>query len=101
MKAKILVIGRNLEILQTVLRLCNGQPAYEALGAVTDKDAIDLFSKNDFDLVLIGGGVEETSEEKLSSYFRIKNKSIKIISHYGGGSGLLFNELRQALESKQ
>lgn len=98
MKAKILVIGRNADILQTVLRLCNGQPDYEALGAMTDEEAKDLFSKNDFDLVLMGGGVEETSETKLSSEFRIKKKDIKIIRHYGGGSGLLFNELQQALE---
>jgi hypothetical protein len=53
MKAKILVIGRNTEIQQVILRL--------------------------------------------SDQFRLKKKDIKIIRHYGGGSGLLFNELQAAL----
>jgi DNA-binding NtrC family response regulator len=97
MKAKILVVGRNIEIQQVILRLINSQSVYEAMGVLTDEGAIEAFTKNDFDLVLIGGGVDEYSEAMLSDQFRSKKKGIKIIRHYGGGSGLLFNELQAAL----
>jgi hypothetical protein len=48
-------------------------------------------------LVLIGGGVDEESERKLKAEFEKVNAQIKIIRHYGGGSGLLFNEINEAL----
>lgn len=101
MKTNILIIGRNALILETVLRLINSQPSYHGSGATTDEEALKLFERNAFDLVLIGGGVDVSSETMISEMFRKKNPSIKIIRHYGGGSGLLFNEIQEALLNKQ
>jgi hypothetical protein len=95
----ILVIGRHLEILKTVLRLINSQPEWSAEGALSDEEAKVKFKNGSFDLVLIGGGVEDESEKKLSSLFKEHRPSIKIIRHYGGGSGLLFNEIEEAISS--
>lgn len=93
----ILVIGKNSEIMQTILRLINGQPNLKGVGALTDEEAIQLFSSEGIDLVLIGGGVEESEERELSAKFKRTKPLIKIIRHYGGGSGLLFNEIEEAL----
>lgn len=93
----ILVIGRHPQIMETVLRLINGQPKWKAEGALTDAKAKAKFENNNFDLVLIGGGVEEKSERDLSIVFKEKNPAVKIIRHYGGGSGLLFNEINEAM----
>jgi hypothetical protein len=97
MKLNILVIGRYAQIMETILRLINGQENWRAAGALTDEEAKVKFENDNFDLVLIGGGVEEKSEKALSSVFKAKNSTIKIIRHYGGGSGLLFNEIEQAM----
>ncbi len=97
MKIKILVIGRHAPIMETILRLINTQTEYEAFGAITDDEALTLFNQHEFQLVLIGGGVEETSEQKLKTIFERVNPKIKMIRHFGGGSGLLFNELKEAL----
>jgi DNA-binding NarL/FixJ family response regulator len=97
MKAQILVIGRHAEIMQTVLRLIHQNPDWEAKGALTDEEAIQLFAEHNFDLVLLGGGVESASEQKFRDIFTAQNPKIKIIQHFGGGSGLLSNEIQHAL----
>jgi hypothetical protein len=84
--------------MQTVLRLIHQNPDWEAQGALTDEEASALFAQQDFDLVLFGGGVSDESEQRLSDLFKTQKANIKIIQHFGGGSGLLSNEIRQALE---
>lgn len=94
---KILYIGRHAEILQTVLRLINAREDWFGLGAETDEEAIALFAKHDFDIVLLGCGIEKESEEFLSALFRNQKPEIAIVEHYGGGSGLLANEILSVL----
>lgn len=100
MKKNILVIGRHSQILETVVRLINSQPDMKAIGVLSDDEAKKVFGEQTFDLVLIGGGVEEESEVGLKIFFERVNPGIKIIKHYGGGSGLLFNEIAEAMATK-
>ncbi len=97
MTVSILVLGRNLEITEVILRLINGQQHWQAMGALNDDDALSLFEQQPFDIVLVGSGVSEESLNLLKARFITKNPAIKIIKHYGGGSGLLFNEIQEAL----
>jgi hypothetical protein len=96
---QILVIGRQEEILNTVVRLVNSHDNWKGYGASENQKAIQLFSKQHFDLVLIGGGVDNESEILLREEFTLLNPTIKIIQHWGGGSGLLENEIRFALDN--
>jgi DNA-binding response OmpR family regulator len=96
-KTQILTIGRHAEILQTVVRLVNNNPEWECLGVQTDDEAIAVFSAQPFDLVLLGGGIENESEALLCNAFRTHNPNIIIIQHYGGGSGLLTAEIYEGL----
>lgn len=95
---KILYIGRHAEILETIVRLLNANEEWLGIGAATDEEALQLFSKYDFSLVLLGCGIEEESEHLLITAFRNLKPNIVIIQHYGGGSGLLRNEITSALE---
>jgi len=97
MKTQILAIGRHPEILATVVRLVNNNPGWNATGAGTDDEAMLAFSTVDFKLVLLGGGIEQESEDRLCAAFRALNPQIIIVQHYGGGSGLLSAEIYQAL----
>ena len=94
---EILVICRHEGILQTVVRLVNNNPEWNATGAITDNDAIAEFSNKPFKLVLLGSGLEPESEYKLCGVFKLHNSAIIIVQHYGGGSGLLAAEIYQAL----
>jgi hypothetical protein len=84
-------------VMETVLRLINGEPGWKAEGALTDTEAEMKFKASKFDLVLIGGGVEAISERNLKTEFEKINPQIKVVRHYGGGSGLLFNEIEEAM----
>ena len=95
-KMNILVIGRHPQIMETVLRLINSQPDWKAEGAITDQEAVEKFNSN-FNLVLIGGGVAESSKKKLKTAFEKINPQIKMIRHYGSGGGLLFNEIEETI----
>ncbi len=98
-EVNILVIGRHREIMQTVLRLVNQNPAYNASGATSNDEALDMFRDGNFQLVILGGGVDRESEQLFREQFRAMQPGIKIIQHFGGGSGLLENEIRAALEN--
>ena len=97
MQTQILAIGRNEEILQIVLRLINKNEQWNATGALTDEEAMAIFDKLQPRIVLLSNGIDEVCEIKLRKYFSSKNPDTIIIQHYGGGSGLLSNEILQAL----
>ena len=56
-KLQVLVIGRQPEIIEAVLKLINNTPDWEAAGALADEEAIELYQQRRFDLILIGGGL--------------------------------------------
>lgn len=94
---KILYIGKHPEILQTVVRLINSDENWFGIGAQNEHEAIELFSKYDFSIVLLGCGLDKETEDSLTVFFKKTNPKILVIEHYGGGSGLLKNEILSAL----
>jgi Mg2+/Co2+ transporter CorC len=99
-KVNILIVGRHEQIMQTVVRLVNNNPEWHGVGALTDKDAIQLFSHEVFDLILLSSGIEPESEQNLRAYFTDHRPSVIIVQHYGGGSGLLTAEIQEALNGR-
>ncbi|HET6252760.1 MAG TPA: hypothetical protein VFE32_01735 [Puia sp.] len=95
----ILVVGRDPEILKVVLRLLNEhQPAkYHAIGSTDPDQARSLFADSDIDLVLITNGIDATLDASLREEFLSRRPNIRILQHFGGGSGLLFGEIAEAL----
>ena len=96
-KIQILIICAHEEILQTIIRLINKNEKWNATGAIDSENAIKVFNEQFFDLVLLGSGIDSEDENKLEKIFLQKNPQIKIVQHFGGGSGLLFNEIEAAL----
>jgi DNA-binding NtrC family response regulator len=97
MKVKILVVCANVDILKVVLRLTNANENWEAVGTSTFQEAIDRLPTEKFDLLLIGSGLTEAEEQALTDYVQSDIPNMRIIKHYGGGSGLLSAEIYQAL----
>lgn len=95
----ILVIGKDPEILTVVLRLLNDykQASYHAVGTTDPVQARELFAGGDIGLVLMTNGIDPTLDASLREYFLIRRPGVRILQHYGGGSGLLFSEIAQAL----
>jgi DNA-binding NtrC family response regulator len=97
MKVKILVVCANTDILKVILRLTNANENWEAIGTSSFQEAIDALPSDKFDLLLIGSGLTEAEEQALIAYVKSDMPDVRIIQHYGGGSGLLSAEIYQAL----
>lgn len=95
----ILYIGREETIKDTVVRLINNTEQWTATGVTTDEQAIQAWENNSFDIALLGNGISPESEMMLCAYFRTQKENVVIIQHYGGGSGLLYNEIMEAMNA--
>jgi DNA-binding NtrC family response regulator len=96
-KVEILALCSHPEILQVITRLINNNPGWNGTGAENEQQAIALFNAHPFDVVLLGSGMDERSEDKLKPVFAAIKPDVKFIQHYGGGSGLLSAEIWGAL----
>ena len=98
----ILVIGKDPEILKVVLRLLNDykEANYHAIGTIDPHQASALFADADIDLVLITNGIDATLDASLREEFLSRRPDLRILQHFGGGSGLLFAEIAQALATQ-
>jgi hypothetical protein len=99
-KVKILYIGRHPEITTVMVRLLNNNEDWFGMGTTIDAEAMEWFAGHSFDLVLLGNGITNEEENKLRSFFNSQDPDIKIVQHYGGGSGLLKSEILMALSYK-
>jgi hypothetical protein len=100
MQTIILYIGRNPEINPVMLRLLNAHEGWTGFVADSPESAHQLFQEHRVDVVLLGNGLSKAEEQALRVAFTTQQPTISIVEHYGGGSGLLENEIRQALDTK-
>lgn len=98
-KIQILYFGKHKEILDTVVRLINNNENWSGKGVEHAEEVIEHLHQSACDILLLGCGIEEASETLLRNFIQEKYPNIKIIQHYGGGSGLLANEIMEALTS--
>ncbi|MET1057734.1 MAG: hypothetical protein ABWY16_20630 [Pedobacter sp.] len=96
-KLEILVIGTNVKILETVLRLLNTKENWIATGVLSPDEALRMCRESNYQVFLIGAGLSDVEEAALSAQIKEIQPGIHIIPHYGGGSGLLFAEIYLAL----
>ena|ERR1700754_776289 len=102
MKAiRILYAGKNREILDTVVRLINGHEDWMGNGVESIAEAKECLEQSDVDIVLLGCGIEEAEEAAFRNYMAEGFPIVRIIQYYGGGSGLLSNEILEALHASE
>jgi hypothetical protein len=86
---KILIVGKHPDIMKTILRLINNKPGWSGTGAFTTDEAMSFPA---VDVVLLGAGLNVAETGQIQRHF-----SVPVVQHYGGGSGLLYAEIYQAL----
>jgi hypothetical protein len=97
----ILAVGREPSILQVVERLINSHPHWQATVVTTDEEALSAFRRQHYPIVFVCAGVTANEEEALRQRLSAIDASVIVIRHYGGGSGLLENEVREILDRRQ
>lgn len=96
---KILAIGFHPEIMSVLDRLINSHSGWTGTIVSSIYDAKRKLREDAFDALLLCVGVSELDEQILQETIHELKADTKIIRHYGGGSGLLENEIRAALFS--
>ena len=93
----ILVIGTHPEIMDTLHRLIQKMEGFSCVCALTLKDALARASEHAFDMVLLSSGLDEVTEAHIRTGMQRLLPGVPVVQHYGGGSGLLYNEIAQTL----
>lgn len=94
---EILIVGTNKPIMETIARLIDKEGVWKATISLSFKNACEICLNKDFKLALLGAGLTDEEELQLKAYIKKVKPSLPIVKHYGGGSGLLFAEIHQAL----
>ena len=101
MSLDILVAGREKAILDVVERLINTHEGWKATVVTTEEDAVNGFRKQQFPIVLVCAGFSAQEEEALRQRLVKEDRDTVVIRHYGGGSGLLENEILGILHQRK
>ena len=95
---KILIIGTHEPIVKTIARLIEKNGQFIAETAFDIVEAIQACKQHELCLILIGAGINKADEQQLAQFLKAHYQSIPVTRHYGGGSGLLYAEIYQALD---
>ena len=95
---EILVIGRYKKIMEILLRHISANENWHATPAWSVEEAHLLFEQKTFSIVLLSSGFDEIVEKNLTAYFKAVRPSTEVVLHYGGGTGLFYNEIYAAIE---
>jgi hypothetical protein len=98
MNLTVLYIGRDPGITETMFRLLNARPEWTGIVTSSDAEALAVCKNQNIDLVLLGNGIEAIEEQILRAGLIAIRPALKIIQHYGGGSGLLYSEILSATQ---
>ncbi|WP_294296493.1 hypothetical protein [uncultured Chryseobacterium sp.] len=88
-----LVIGKNQEILDVLKRIIENNEGWKAEIRSDENTCYRYIEENRVDIVLLSSGLEEEFEQEIKVFCENLDKDVKVIDHYGGGSGLLKNEV--------
>jgi DNA-binding response OmpR family regulator len=89
----ILIVGREKAISDVVERLINTHEGWKAAVATTEAEAAAVFKTRRFPVVLVCAGFSAEEEAAVRATLMALDPAVVVIRHYGGGSGLLENEI--------
>ncbi|WP_419870432.1 hypothetical protein [Chryseobacterium sp. CT-SW4] len=89
---QFLVLGKNQEILDTLKRIIENNEGWHA-DICNENNCYEYLENNHVDIVLLSSGLDEEFESEIKAFCDNVEGRIKVIDHYGGGSGLLKNEV--------
>jgi hypothetical protein len=93
MEVNILVVGRDRAILEVIRRLIDSHDGWNAAITETEEAAIAALGEKKYSIVFVSAGFSAEEEEHLRQKLTALDPAIVVTRHYGGGSGLLENEI--------
>lgn len=86
------------EILNVMSRLVDQRSDWRSSKVDSPARLLESVGQQDYDLILLGAGFGPEERAALEDRLAKEGKHARIITHFGGGSGLLFTEIALALD---
>jgi len=86
-------LEKNEEILQTLKRIIESNHGWQAIIQQDMSTCKGYLSNYPSDILLLSSGLSTQEETEITDYLSHLDHPIGLIKHYGGGSGLLKNEI--------
>lgn len=96
----ILIVCANEPIAATIARLIDKMEDWHASVALSLNEAMENCYAKTFEVILIGSGITQAQEDVLKLHLEKLKANSVVVKHYGGGSGLLYAEIYQALAER-
>jgi len=96
----ILILGRDEAILAVIERLINAHEGWHATTVTTEEAALKTFKEKTYAIVFVSAGFSAAEEEAIRQQLTQIAPQVVVTRHYGGGSGLLENEILGILETR-
>jgi len=101
MEANILVVGRDRSILEVIERLINAHEGWHATITETEEAVLKAFKEKQYAIVFVSAGYSAPEEEAMRQKLTTLDPGVVVTRHYGGGSGLLENEILGILNKEK
>jgi len=101
MEANILVVGRDRAILEVIKRLIDAHEGWHATITETEKAAVKAFEEKKYAIVFVSAGFSAPEEAAIRQKLTTLDPGVVVTRHYGGGSGLLENEILGILKKEK
>lgn len=101
METNILAIGRDRAILEVIERLINAHEGWHATITETEDAAEKAISEKPYSIAFVSAGFSAQEEEGLRQKLTSLDPNIVVTRHFGGGSGLLENEILGILKKEK
>ncbi|MCH2199167.1 MAG: hypothetical protein MK081_10330 [Flavobacteriales bacterium] len=92
---RVMIVGKHdyiIEKLEGILKLAK----FGTLGSSDPERIMRMLREEDFDLLLIGGGIEPHSRLAYIEYIQSHKPDVRVVEHYGGPATIL-SEVHGAL----
>lgn len=96
MKKSLVFICRNQEVQLCMERIFSKNEKFNVMIVTELKELYIYLTGQFYDGVLLGSGFTEEEEKNIQDWMKQYSPDTRLIKHYGGGSGLLMNELQIA-----
>jgi len=99
MSIHILVLGRDKAILEVVERLINSHEGWKATVVSTKEEVFTALGEREYRILFVAAGITVEEEEGLRRKVGDRYPGVVVSRHFGGGSGLLENEILSILNN--
>ena len=92
----VLILSVDVEIAHVIHRLVNGYKGFKGKTINSLDQLLPAIHESAFDILLLGAGFTTAQETEIKAIASHHAPGLKVIEHFGGGSGLLLEELHRA-----